>query len=663
MKKEPTPPKPLILAPAGSKSAFLAALAAKADAVYCGLKHFSARMTANNFSIDELARLTALAHDMGAKVYVTLNSLVKPDEPDLAGKLLDQLTRYVKPDACIIQDLGFVPLARQAGYKGELHLSTLANLSFPSALKTIKKEGISCVVIPRELHIDEIKAMTGACPDDLELEVFVHGALCYSVSGRCYWSSHLGGKSSLRGQCVQPCRRVYGSKGQKQRFFSCQDLSLDVLAKVLLSEKKIRAWKIEGRKKGPHYVYHTVKAYRLFRDHGTDPAMKKEAVALLENALGRQGTHFHFLPQRPQVPIATSAQTGSGLLMGTVRGPRKQQYLVPRDTLLKGDILRLGYEDEPGHAVYRVTKSVPKKGRLVFKLPPKNTPRKDTPVFLLDRREQEMMDQLAALDETLKKIPQKSITPSHFHPKPPKKTNFSSGKNRNRTTDLLVSRSLEKGLQGNTRGLWITKKNLAALPKKGISETWWVLPPVIWPDEETAFSALIEEVLKKEGKYFILNAPWQVSFFKKTTGIKLWAGPFCNAANAFAVQILAARGFSGVIVSPELSRNDYLLLAEESPLPLGIVLSGNWPIAISRTKAENIKTNTPFTSPKGELAWISRYDANYWVYPNWTLDIRPHKKTLVQAGYRLFLHLKEPKPGSVSMRKRPGLWNWNLNLL
>jgi len=92
-------------------------------------------------------------------------------------------------------------------------------------------------------------------------------------------------------------------------------------------------------------------------------------------------------------------------------------------------------------------------------------------------------------------------------------------------------------------------------------------------------------------------------------------------------------------------------------------LSGNWPIAISRTKAEDIKTNTPFSSPKGELAWINRYDANYWVYPNWELDIRPHKKILLKAGYRLFLHLKEPKPGSISMRKRPGLWNWNLNLL
>ncbi len=555
----------------------MAALAAKADAIYCGLKHFSARMTANNFSMEELARLTALAHGMGVKVYVTLNSLVKPDEPDLAGKLMDQLTRYVKPDACIIQDLGFVPLARQVGYKGELHLSTLANLSFPSALKMIKNFGIRCVVIPRELHIDEIKAMAGACPDGLELEAFVHGALCYSVSGRCYWSSHLGGKSSLRGQCVQPCRRVYRSKGQSKRFFSCQDLSLDVLAKVLLSEKKIRAWKIEGRKKGPHYVYHTVRAYRLFRDHGKDPGMKKEALALLENALGRQGTHFHFLPQRPQNPISTGAQTGSGRLMGKLRGPKRKQYLVPRDALLAEDILRLGYEGEPGHFVYRVTRSVPKRGRLVFNLPPKITPKKDTPVFLLDRRESEVMDQIAVLTEALTKVPGSSISPSHFAPRFPKKTSARPGKNRHRPMDLFVTREQKKEARNTTRGLWLTRKNLEALPKKGVAESWWLLPPVVWPDEEAGLNTVIEQVLRKGGKYFILNAPWQVSFFKKAKDIRLWAGPFCNVANTFAVQVLASQGFSGVIVSPELSSANYLQLGKQSPLPLGIVLSANYP--------------------------------------------------------------------------------------
>ena len=114
--------KPAILAPAGNRASFLAALAAGADAVYCGLKSLSARMEAKNFSILELAQLVGLAHDRGVKVYVTINALLKPDELDRTGQLLDDLQRHVHPDALIVQDLGVVALARQAGFDGEIHL-------------------------------------------------------------------------------------------------------------------------------------------------------------------------------------------------------------------------------------------------------------------------------------------------------------------------------------------------------------------------------------------------------------------------------------------------------------------------------------------------------------------------------------------------------------
>jgi putative protease len=198
-------------------------------------------------------------------------------------------------------------------------LSTHANVSFAGALQMIQRDlKVDRVVVPRELTIDEIKAMADACPKDMSLEVFIHGALCYGVSGKCYWSSYLGGKSGLRGQCVQPCRRQYNQNKQKQKFFSCQDLSLDVLVKVLMKIPGISAWKIEGRKKSPHYVYYTTSAYRMLRDEGGDPKAKKSALGLLERALGRSGTHFFFLPQRPYNPIDTKRQTDSGLFVGKV---------------------------------------------------------------------------------------------------------------------------------------------------------------------------------------------------------------------------------------------------------------------------------------------------------------------------------------------------------
>ena len=296
-------PKPEILAPAGGKDAFLAALAASADAIYCGLKSFSARMAAKNFTLSELAGLADLARQRGTKLYLAVNTLLKPKDLAPFGQQLLQVNRLIRPDALIIQDLAVAALAKQVGFKGEVHLSTLANVSMSQILARLSKTfGVQRVVLPRELNVDEIKQMAAACPHDLGLEVFVHGALCYGVSGRCYWSSYLGGKSGLRGRCVQPCRRRYKQGAKAQRYFACQDLSLDVLAKVLAKVPQVRAWKIEGRKKGPHYVYYTVTAYQMLRDEGQDPQAKKTALALLAHALGRPGTHYNFLSQTPLRP-------------------------------------------------------------------------------------------------------------------------------------------------------------------------------------------------------------------------------------------------------------------------------------------------------------------------------------------------------------------------
>ncbi len=218
---------PKILAPAGDQNSFLAAIAAGADAVYCGLKMFSARMEARNFSMEELSRLSALARSRKVELYVALNALVKEHELERTRGIIAKLEKYVRPHALILQDPGLAHLARACGFKGELHLSTLGNCTFPLALSSAEKAGFSRVVLPRELSIDEIKLMADAAPETVDLEMFIHGALCYAVSGRCYWSSWFGGRSGLRGRCVQPCRRVYTQKNQKDQtqrerfFFMC----------------------------------------------------------------------------------------------------------------------------------------------------------------------------------------------------------------------------------------------------------------------------------------------------------------------------------------------------------------------------------------------------------------------------------------------------------
>jgi putative protease len=654
--------RPEILAPVGSRDSFLAALAAGADAVYCGLKLYSARMEAKNFDFKELAGLARLAHDRGSKVYVTLNALLKSGDLDNAGRILDRLNRWVKPDGLIIQDLSIIQLARQTGFSGEIHLSTLTHLSHSQALRLVREKlGVSRIVVPRELNIDEIKALASACPHDLGLEVFIHGALCYGVSGRCYWSSYLGGKSGLRGRCVQPCRRLYTQKDRTRRFFSCQDLSLDVLVKVLLSIPQVRAWKIEGRKKGPHYVYYTVKAYQILRDLENDPEnktiAKKTALDLLTQALGRTGTHYNFLPQRPQNPIHSKDQTASGLFVGLVQGAKQKPYIKPRERFLSGDVLRVGYEDEPGHGIQRVAKSVPKKGRFYLKLASSKFPAKGTPVFLIDRREKFLEDLLAGLEEKAAKLPLPKIGSSNFNARLParsakKKVFF----------ELYVTRNLNKGKPRGLIGLWLSPENHRGLPKASYSKIWWWLPPVVWPQDEARLKSVIDGVRKKGGKNFVLNSPWQTAFFDKPKHLNLWAGPFCNLANSLALKTMSLLAFSGAIVSPELGGKDILLLPAQSPLPLGVVISGNWPLCISRSLEENFKENVPFTSPKGEQAWVRRYGSDFWVYPNWMLDLTSKKNELKKAGYQLLVHVIEPLPREVTLKKRPGLWNWQLGL-
>ena len=650
---------PAILAPAGNRASFLAALAAGADAVYCGLKDFSARMAAKNFSLEEMAALTRLAHDRGTKVYVTLNTMIKPDELDQCGTLIDALSRQVGPDGLILQDMAVAGIARGAGFKGELHLSTLANVTFPRALDFIrnaKKMGIRRVVLPRELSVDEIKQMAGACPDGLDLEVFVHGALCYAVSGRCYWSSYMGGKSGLRGRCVQPCRRLYTQQGRAGRYFSCQDLSIDVLVKVLLTIPKVSVWKIEGRKKGPHYVYYTVKAYQKLRDHFSDARERKDALELLARSLGRTGTHYNFLPQRPQNPVNPETQTGSGFLIGRIKGAAEGAYVDSREELLSGDVLRVGYEDEAWHTVIRVGKFVPKKGRLFVRQEGRRKIARGAPVFLTDRREKALAKMIDELDAALPEVAPLALS-SNYRVRMPRRTLKSQ-----LPSDLWVGRSLARGRQRGEIGLWLSADALKTTPKRFFSRIWWWLPPVIWPDEENLWHQMIETVRKHTGRAFVLNAPWQMAFFGNGKNLDLWAGPFCNIANPMACHMAAALGFRGCIASPELGGRDYADLARESPLPLGIVLAGNWPLCVSRVVPESVSPDLALMSPKGEAAWIQRYGENTWVYPNWRLNLEAEKKAFAQAGFSLFITMEEPVPGNVRLKERPGLWNLKLGL-
>jgi len=412
-----------------------------------------------------------------------------------------------------------------------------------------------------------------------------------------------------------------------------------------------------GRKKGAHYVYYTVKAYQMLRDHGSDSKKKKAALEMLSLALGRQGTHYNFLPQRPQNPVKIEGRTGSGLFVGNLKGSKPKPYLIPREELLPGDVLRIGTEDDPGHSIVRVGKYVPKKGRMYLKLPAGKAILKNLPVFVTDRREQALKDMIFGLKEELSGIQLPDKTIAAFPIK-----RFVRKKREVKAVEMDVYRELGKGEKKDGAGLWLSSGQQARFSGTIRPGLWFWLSPVVWPDTEKNIKKQIGFVVKKGARNFVLNAPWQVELFSGIKKLNLWAGPFCNIANVFAINRIKRMGFSGAIVSPELGHEDMVELPPQSPLPLGMIISGHWPLCISRFLGESLKVDKPFTSPRGEQAWAKKYGETHWIFPNWRIDLIKKKGGLARAGYSMFFNLIEPVPRNVKIKKRPGLWNWELGL-
>lgn len=249
-----------ILAPAGSFEAAVAAFEGGADAVYLGLSDFSARKAAKNFSRDELRSLKTLAESKGKKIFAALNTVIKSSEIDSAldaAKFLSDIS----VDAVILQDIGFATLLKKLFPTLPLHASTQMAVHTVEGVKLLKTLGFSRVVLSREVPLELIAKIKKEVPD-MELEVFVHGALCYSFSGLCLASGMVLGRSGNRGMCAQLCRSYYETEdGSKGHFFSCNDLEYKDYVQQLRFAG-VDSFKIEGRMKSPEYVFHTSALYR-----------------------------------------------------------------------------------------------------------------------------------------------------------------------------------------------------------------------------------------------------------------------------------------------------------------------------------------------------------------------------------------------------------------
>lgn len=250
-----------LLAPVGSKDKLKAAVYSGVDAVYLGLKKFNARNNAENFDIDDICKTIEFCHSFGVKVYITLNTLVTDIELKEIEKLLKTLSNMCV-DAVIVQDLGVLDLIRQTQSDLSIHASTQMNVHSVQGANLLKSLGVSRVVLSREMTLDEIGKV---CKTGIEVEVFVHGALCYCVSGQCLLSSVLGARSANRGVCAQPCRLPFSFSKPPKPDLSLKDLcAIDMIDK--LKNVGVHSFKIEGRMKRPEYVAAATAAYRNVLD-------------------------------------------------------------------------------------------------------------------------------------------------------------------------------------------------------------------------------------------------------------------------------------------------------------------------------------------------------------------------------------------------------------
>lgn len=320
-----------ILSPAGSYAAFEAALKAGADAVYIGGARFGARAYAENFAEEELIQAIREAHFYDRKLYLTVNTLLKEEE-------IDGLYDYLAPcyenglDAVIVQDMGVAGYIRRYFPGLDVHASTQMTITGALGAKFVESRGITRVVPARELSLEEIRQIRRET--DLEIECFVHGALCYCYSGQCLLSSMIGGRSGNRGQCAQPCRLPYMFDEKKKYYLSPKDIcTLEIIPDLI--EAGIDSFKIEGRMKKPEYVAGVTSLYRKYTDIYLDTG----------------GKDFHVLPEDREMLMDLYNRGGSSTGYFQMRNGREMMSL-----------------DRPNHAGVPAVKVQYQKGREVHAL-------------------------------------------------------------------------------------------------------------------------------------------------------------------------------------------------------------------------------------------------------------------------------------------------------
>jgi putative protease len=667
------PPAIELLAPAGSPEALDAAVAEGADAIYLGLKAFNARMRSANFAYSQFEGALRALHRMGRRVYVTLNTVFEQREADQMYQLLRYLSS-IGPDGIIVQDFGILMMAREfLGLK--LHASTQMNIASARGANALSKYGVSRVVLARELSLEEIRAVRQGT--NLELETFVHGALCVSASGLCLFSSYLGGKSANRGLCTQACRRLYrvesggggtGGSGGAQTtgyYFSPCDLSL--IGRIPeLAEAGVRSFKIEGRMKSAEYVGTVVSAYRLVIDSlsgGEDEQRRalKDARRVLQNDFARPKTEFFFTPTVSAAFLRPDQDGGTGISLGTIATVRGSG--AARRALVKGDGFT-GIVPGPGDSV-RFHKADDSR-RLTHKLAAAESNGRGLSISVpegFEPGDSVYLIQTTAMTRRYPPIIPGDLSPFRRQPgrekapRPPFAEGRGSSPERRKALpegiyaaaaaveDLYVIQSVRPAAVI----LPVNRKSAAVLPEDKTlpfkaADIILTLDPYFPQDKENFLRKALERLVECGFSRFILNNPGHISFFPRDKGLTLIAGPWLYTFNSWALAFTAALGTSAFIAPLEINRQNLEKTIPPRLRSSAFVTLFAWP-PLFRIRGVLEYRFSHFTDSRGESFSLingnSRGDnsggGSGVVIPDMPFSIVDKRPFLMEAGFRRFI--------------------------
>jgi putative protease len=628
------PPKPEILAPAGSPATWAAAVRAGADAVYLGMKSFSARAFAANFTMDHLQRLVDLSHENNVRIFIAFNAALKEDELPEAARALDHLAR-IEPDALIVQDLGLLRLIKKYYPHFEVHASTLTGVHNLDGLNVLAEMGFHRAVLARELTLNEVARLAERAP--LGVELFIHGALCFSVSGLCLMSSFLGGKGSLRGACTQPCRRLYESGRKRGYFFSPADLDATTYMERI-RQMPLAALKIEGRMKSADYVYRVVRAYRVLMDaEGADrEAAVEEAAALVQASTGRHRSIGFYQSPRGEGALVPHMAATSGTFLGAVASVNKDQARVTlKDSLAVGDRLRVQYKKddsrkaftlkemrvsgnpmdqaEPGSEVVLTVPPDTVSGDLLFKVISKADTKEDFGEDLakaLDAGVQGKKDQSRPQASAALKSALQFLKP--IKPKPVS----SRGAGRRpelwykvaRTEDVIglaqakPDRIILPLTTANVKRIAQARRKMGAL----FNSVIWSLEPLVFPNDRGSLMRDIAQVGRMGSRDIMISnlghIPLVTAPVKGRRGVpRIYGDHRLNIMNTQSERQIAELGLAALTWSVEADEKILeASLSRPGPVSRLLYLYGRPPLFTTRFSIPGLKDNLPAISPQKE---------------------------------------------------------------